>query len=120
MASVPSSTVSGASMPLTRHSQDRLRTARPSGYVWEVSDMQKTQQPHEELVKVYAMIGAVVMAMAGDGLETTQLRIAGFIREELARTDVWSQEMKMLMKSAIHTLEIYPDQAIVERHRDDD
>lgn len=32
--------------------------------------MQKTQQPHEELVKVYAMIGAVVMAMAGDGLET--------------------------------------------------
>ena len=81
--------------------------------------MQKTQQPHEELVKVYAMIGAVVMAMAGDdGLETTRLRIAEFIREELARTDVWSPEMKMLMKSAIHTLENYPDQAIVERHRD--
>ncbi|MBK0127408.1 hypothetical protein IAE30_27055 [Pantoea sp. S61] len=39
--------------------------------------MQKTQQLHEELVKVYAMIGAVVMAMAGDGLETTRLRIAG-------------------------------------------
>ncbi|HAU5565797.1 TPA: hypothetical protein JD264_18570 [Serratia fonticola] len=38
-------------MPLTRHSQDRLRTARPSGYVWEVSDMQKTQQLHEELVR---------------------------------------------------------------------
>ena len=73
--------------------------------------MQKTQQPHGELVKVYAMIGAVVMAMAGDGLETTRLRIAGFIREELARTDVWSPEMKTLMKSAIHTLEIYPDQA---------
>ena len=58
--------------------------------------MQKTQQPHEELVKVYAMIGAVVMAMAGDGLETTRLRIAGFIRGELARTDVWSPEMKTL------------------------
>ena len=71
--------------------------------------MQKTQQPHKELVKVYAMIGTVVMAMAGDGLETTRLRIVGFIREKLVRTDVWSPEMKMLMKSAIHTLETYPD-----------
>jgi hypothetical protein len=107
-------------MPLTRHSQDRLRTARPSGYIWKVSDMQKTQQSHEELVKVYAMIGAVVMAMAGDGLETTRLRIAGFIREELARTDVWSPEMKTLMQGTIETLEVYPEQDIVERHRDGD
>jgi hypothetical protein len=43
--------------------------------------MQITQQQHEELVKVYAMIGAVVMAMADDGLETTRRRMsenAGF------------------------------------------
>ncbi|MCT6592710.1 DUF2767 family protein [Pantoea dispersa] len=82
--------------------------------------MQMAQQQHGELERVYTMIGAVVMAMAGDGLETTRLRIAGFIREELARTDVWSPEMKTLMNSAIHTLETYPDQAIVERHRDGD
>ena len=66
--------------------------------------MQKTQQPHEELVKVYAMIGAVVMAIADDGLETTRLRIDGFIREELARTDVWSPEMQTLMQGTIETL----------------
>ena len=82
--------------------------------------MQKTELNHRDLEKVFTMIGAVVMAMAGDGLETTRLRIAGFIREELARTDVWSPEMKTLMKSAIHTLETCPDQAIVERHRDGD
>ncbi|WP_129710698.1 DUF2767 family protein [Priestia megaterium] len=82
--------------------------------------MQMTQQQHGELERVYTMIGAVVMAMAGDGLETTRLRIAGFIRGELARTDVWSPEMKTLMNSAIHTLETCPDQAIVERHRDGD
>ena len=82
--------------------------------------MQITQQQHEDRVKIYAMIGAVVMAMASDGLETTRLRIAGFIREELARTDVWSPEMQTLMQGAFETLEVYPDQDIVERHHDGD
>lgn len=82
--------------------------------------MQITQQQHKEMVKVYAMIGAVVIAMAGDGLETTRLRIAGFVRRELARTQAWSPEMKTLMKSAIETLEVCPERDIVERHRDGD
>ncbi|KAA6093567.1 MULTISPECIES: hypothetical protein [Pantoea] len=74
------------------------------------------QQQHGELERVYTMIGAV--AMAGDGLETTRLRIAGFIRGELARTQAWSPEMETVMLGAIETLEIYPDQEVVERHRD--
>lgn len=48
--------------------------------------MQINQQQHEDIVKVYAMISAVVMAMAGDGLDITRQRIAAFIREEQART----------------------------------
>nr|WP_192951247.1 DUF2767 family protein [Pantoea vagans] len=75
--------------------------------------MQVTEQQYGELEKVYTMIGAVVMAMASDGLETTRLRIAGFIREELARTEEWSSEMKTLMQSAIDTLETYPDQDVI-------
>lgn len=82
--------------------------------------MQVTEQQYGELEKVYTMIGAVVMAMASDGLETTRLRIAGFIREELARTEEWSPEMKTLMQSAVDSLETYPDQEIVEGHRDGD
>ncbi|MHC3774497.1 DUF2767 family protein [Pantoea agglomerans] len=82
--------------------------------------MQDTEQQHGELVRVYAMIGAVVMAMASDGLETTRLRIAGFVREELVRTEEWPPQMKTLMQSAMETLEIYPDQEVVEGHRDDD
>lgn len=66
------------------------------------------------------MIGAVVMAMASDGLETTRLRIATFIREELAKTDQWSPDMKTIMLNAINTLETYPDQELVELHRDAD
>ncbi|MDE8558910.1 DUF2767 family protein [Pantoea vagans] len=82
--------------------------------------MQMAQQQHGELERVYTMIGAVVMvmAMAGDDLETTRLRIAGFIRGELARTQAWSPKMETAMLSAIETLEIYPDQEVVERHRD--
>lgn len=80
--------------------------------------MQMAQQQQGELERVYTMIGAVVMAMAGDGLETTRLRIAGFIRGELARTQAWPPEMETAMLSAIETLEIYPDQEVVERHRD--
>ena len=53
-------------------------------------------------------------------IKSTWLRIAGFIRGELARTDIWSPEMKTLMESAIETQETYSDQAIVERHRDGD
>ncbi|MEN4605641.1 DUF2767 family protein [Pantoea agglomerans] len=82
--------------------------------------MQVTEQQYGELEKVYTMIGAVVMAMASDGLETTRLRIAGFIREELARTEEWSPDMKTIMLNAINTLEIYPDQELVELHRDAD
>ncbi|WP_397324865.1 DUF2767 family protein [Pantoea agglomerans] len=82
--------------------------------------MQVTEQQYGELEKVYTMIGAVVMAMASDGLETTRLRIAGFIREELARTEEWSPDMKTIMMNAINTLEIYPDQELVELHRDAD
>ncbi|MDE8558935.1 hypothetical protein [Pantoea vagans] len=70
--------------------------------------MQMAQQQHGEPERVYTMIGAVVMAMAGDGLETTRLRIAGFIRGEPA------------MPGAIGTQEICPDQDIVEFHRDED
>jgi len=54
--------------------------------------MQMAQQQHGELERVYTMIGAVVMA--------------------------WSPEMETAMLSAIETLEIYPDQEVVERHRD--
>lgn len=82
--------------------------------------MQVTEKQYDELEKVYTMIGAVVMAMASDGLETTRLRIAGFIREELARTEGWSPEMKTLMQSTVDTLETYPDQDVVEGHRDGD
>lgn len=42
--------------------------------------MQVTEQQYGELEKVYTMIGAVVLALADDGLETTRLRIAAFIR----------------------------------------
>jgi hypothetical protein len=70
------------------------------------------------LEKVYTIIGAVVMAMVGDGLEATRLRIAGFIREELVKTD--EPDMKTVMRYAIDTLENYPDQEIVELHRDGD
>ncbi|MBP2171631.1 hypothetical protein J2125_004927 [Erwinia toletana] len=82
--------------------------------------MQVTEQQYGELEKVYTMIGAVVLALAGDGLETTRLRIAAFIREELAKTDEWSPGMKTVMLNAIDTLETYPDQEIVELHRDGD
>ncbi|WNK42385.1 DUF2767 family protein [Pantoea agglomerans] len=82
--------------------------------------MQVTEQQYGELEKVYTMIGAVVLALAGDGLETTRLRIAGFIREELAKTDEWPPDMKRVMLNAIDTLETYPDQEIVELHRDGD
>lgn len=82
--------------------------------------MQVTEQQYEELEKVYTMIGAVVLALADDGLETTRLRIAAFIREELAKTDEWSPGMKTVMLNAIDTLETYPDQEIVELHRDGD
>lgn len=50
------------------------------------------------------MIGAVVLALAGDGLETTRLRIAAFIRDELAKTDQWSPGMKKIMLNAINAL----------------
>lgn len=82
--------------------------------------MQVTEQQYGELEKVYTMIGAVVLALAGDGLETTRLRIAAFIREELAKTDEWSPGMKTVMLNAIDTLETYPDQEIVELHRNGD
>ncbi|MFL1819127.1 DUF2767 family protein [Pantoea agglomerans] len=82
--------------------------------------MQVTEQQYGELEKVYTMIGAVVLALADDGLETTRLRIAAFIREELAKTDEWSPGMKTVMLNAIDTLETYPDQEIVELHRDGD
>ena len=82
--------------------------------------MQITEQQYGELEKVYTMIGAVVLALADDGLETTRLRIAAFIREELAKTDEWSPSMKTVMLNAIDTLETYPDQKIVELHRDGD
>ncbi|WP_309250973.1 DUF2767 family protein [Pantoea agglomerans] len=68
--------------------------------------------------KVYTKIGAVVMAMAGDGPENKRLRIIGFIREELVKTD--EPDMKTVMRYAIDTLENYPDQEIMELHRDDD
>lgn len=58
------------------------------------------------------------MAMAGDGPENKRLRIIGFIREELVKTD--EPDMKTVMRYAIDTLENYPDQEIVELHRDDD
>ncbi|MGC0880098.1 DUF2767 family protein [Pantoea agglomerans] len=80
--------------------------------------MQVTEQQYGELEKVYTMIGAVVLALADDGLETTRLRIAAFIREELAKTDEWSLGMKTVMLNAIDTLETYPHQKIVELHRD--
>lgn len=82
--------------------------------------MQDTEQQYGELEKVYTMIGAVVLALADDGLETTRLRIAAFIREELTKTDEWSPGMKTVMLNAIDTLETYPDQEIVELHRDGD
>ncbi|WP_258403469.1 hypothetical protein [Pantoea agglomerans] len=63
-------------------------------------------------------MGAVVMAMAGDGPENKRLRIIGFIREELVKTD--EPDMKTVMRYAIDTLENYPDQEIMELHRDDD
>lgn len=72
--------------------------------------MQETEQHHGELERVYIMIGA--------GLETTRLRIAGFIREKLARIEALSTEMETAMLSAIETLKIYHDQEVVERHRD--
>jgi len=80
--------------------------------------MQETEQQHQDSEEVYRMTGAVVLALADCGLETTRLRIAGFIREELARTEALSTEMETAMLSAIETLEIYPDQEVVERHRD--
>ena len=80
--------------------------------------MQETEQQHQDSEEVYRMTGAVVLALADCGLETTRLRIAGFIRGELARTQAWSPEMETAMLSAIETLEIYPDQEVVERHRD--
>ncbi|RAH27351.1 hypothetical protein DOT37_21310 [Pantoea agglomerans] len=58
------------------------------------------------------------MAMAGDGPENKRLRIIGFIREELVKTD--EPDMKTVMRYAIDTLENYPDQEIMELHRDDD
>jgi len=82
--------------------------------------MQVTEQQYGELEQVYTMIGAVGLALADDGLETTRLRIAAFIREELAKTDEWSPGMKTVMLNAIDTLETYPDQEIVELHRDGD
>ncbi|WLO87199.1 DUF2767 family protein (plasmid) [Pantoea agglomerans] len=82
--------------------------------------MQVTEQQYGELEKVYTMIGAVVLALADDGLETTRLRIAAFIREEIAKTDEWSLCMKTVMLNAIDTLETYPDQEIVELHCDGD
>ena len=82
--------------------------------------MQVTEQQYGELEKVYTMIGAVVLALADDGLETTRLRIAAFIREELTKTDEWSLGMKTVMRNATDTLETYPDQEIVELHRDGD
>jgi hypothetical protein len=53
--------------------------------LWQV-----TEQQFGELEKVYTMIGAVAIALADDGLETTRLRITPFIREELSKTDQWS------------------------------
>lgn len=81
-----------------------------------------TQQQHGKPERVYTMIGAVVMAMAmaGDGPETTRLRIAAFLREEQARTQAWSPEMETAMLSAVRTPEICPDRVIVESHRDVD
>ncbi|AOE42599.1 hypothetical protein BEE12_22675 (plasmid) [Pantoea agglomerans] len=66
------------------------------------------------------MIGTMVLALADDGLETTRLEIAAFIRQELAKTDHGSPDMKTVMLNAIDTLKTYPDQEIVELHRDGD
>lgn len=46
--------------------------------------MQETKQQHQDSEEVYRMTGAVVLALADCGLETTRLRIAGYFREELA------------------------------------
>ena len=80
--------------------------------------MQVTELQYDELEKVYTIIGVVVMAMAGDGPETKRLRIAGFIRQELVKTD--KPDMNTVMQYAIDTSETYPDQEIVELHRDGD
>lgn len=62
------------------------------------------------------MVGVVIMTMAA-GLETTQLRIAGFLREEQPGTDECPLEMKTMIVSSVSTQETYPDREFMPRHR---
>lgn len=51
--------------------------------------MQVTETERRHLERVFTMIGAMVMPIGGDGLETTRLRIARLIREELTSDISW-------------------------------
>lgn len=84
--------------------------------------MQKTEQQHQDSdsEEVYRMTGAVVLALADCGLETTRLRIAGYFREELDISGKWSPGIMRAMQNVIDMLEILPDRDKVEFHRDED
>ncbi|RRW66924.1 DUF2767 family protein [Pantoea dispersa] len=84
--------------------------------------MQKTEQQHQDSdsEEVYRMTGAVVLALADCGPETTRLSIAGYFREELAIPGKWSPGIMRAMQSVIDMLEILPDRDKVEFHRDED
>ncbi len=84
--------------------------------------MQNTEQQHQDpdSEEVYLMTGAVVLALADCGLETTRLRIAGYFREELAISGKWSPGIMRAMQNVIDMLEILPDRDKVEFHRDED
>lgn len=82
--------------------------------------MQVTETERQDSEEVYQMIGEAVLMLADNGLETTRMRIAGFFREELARTDEWSLGIRLAMQNVIDMLEILPAWEKVEFHRNAD
>lgn len=82
--------------------------------------MHETEQQHQDSEEVYRITGAVVLALADCGLETTRLRIAGYFREELAIPGKWSPGIMRAMQNVTDMPEILPDRDKVEFHRDGD
>lgn len=84
--------------------------------------MQETELQHRDSdsEEVYRMTGAVVLALANCGYETTLMQIAGYFREELAIPGKWSPGIMRAMKNVIDMPEILPDRDEVAFHFDED
>lgn len=70
--------------------------------------MQVTETERQDSEEVYRMIGEAVLMLADNGLETTRLRIAGFIRRDWSERTNSPPEMKTLMESTTNWT-TYPD-----------